>query len=373
ASGRLELRAEADHVVLPRLVARDRVAADAGALRLDQGAGAINQQSAVAPVGVGRVRSTESSLLPGADQARDRIVAVSEDEVARRQVPGLLARAISLDRRHIRIRTAQDSTVLLVMATIQSHTHEVRRAAANPGLKLLQRLGYVVRGVLYVTMGVLALRIALGKPDGRATDLNGSLLFVIGNPLGKWLLLGAIIGLAAYSLWGLIRAAFDPLHRGSDPSGYMERLGFVSSAVSYAAIAIFGLQILVGAKVGGGDPTQTTIASVLTHPAGGALTLGIGLAAIGIGIGQFIEAYRAVFKRDLKGAEMTESERKIVVALGRFGMFARGVTFTIIGWFLVQAGMQHDVSKAQGFGGASLFILSQPYGPALLAIVALGF
>ena len=35
------------------------------------------------------------------------------------------------------------------MATIQSHTHEVRRAAANPGLKLLQRLGYVVRGVLY--------------------------------------------------------------------------------------------------------------------------------------------------------------------------------------------------------------------------------
>jgi len=259
------------------------------------------------------------------------------------------------------------------MATIQSHTHEVRRAAANPGLKLLQRLGYVVRGVLYGTMGVLALRIALGKPDGRATDLNGSLLFVIGNPFGKWLLLGAIIGLAAYSLWGLIRAVFDPLHRGSDPSGYMERLGFVSSAVSYAAIALFGLQILVGAKVSGGDPTQKTIASVLTHPAGGLLTLVIGLVAIGVGIGQFVEAYRAVFQRDLKGAEMTESERKIVVALGRFGMFARGVTFSIIGWFLVQAGMQHDVSKAHGFGGAFLFLLSQPYGPLLLGIVALGF
>jgi hypothetical protein len=259
------------------------------------------------------------------------------------------------------------------MATIQSHTHEVRRAAANPGLKFLQRLGYVVRGVLYATMGVLALRIALGKPDGRATDLSGSLLFVIGNPLGKWLLLVAIIGLAAYSLWGLIRAVFDPLHRGSDPSGYMERLGFVSSALSYAAIALFGLQILVGAKASGGDPTQTTIASVLTHPNGGLLTIGIGLVAIGVGIGQFVEAYRATFQRDLKGAEMTPGECTIVVALGRFGMFARGVTFTVIGWFLLQAGAQHDPSKAQGFGGAFLFLLSQPYGPVLLGVVALGF
>jgi hypothetical protein len=259
------------------------------------------------------------------------------------------------------------------MATVQSRTHEVKRAAANPGLKFLQRLGYIVRGVLYATMGVLALRIALGKPDGRATDLSGSLLFVIGNPLGKGLLLVAMVGLGAYALWGLIRAVFDPLHRGSDPSGYMERLGFVSSALSYAAIALFGLQILAGAKASGGDPTQKTIASVLTHPNGGLLTMGIGLVAIGVGIGQFVEAYRATFQRDLKGAEMTLTERKIAVALGRFGMFARGVTFTIIGWFLLQAGMQHDPSKAQGFGGAFLFLLSQPYGPVLLGTVALGF
>src|SRR4029077_186681 len=169
------------------------------------------------------------------------------------------------------------------MASVQSRTHGVKRAAANPGLKFLQRLGYVVRGVLYATMGVLALRIALGKPDGRATDLSGSLLFVIGNPLGKWLLLVGIVGLAAYSLWGLIRAVFDPLHRGSDPSGYMQRLGFLSSALSYAAIAFFGLQVLVGAKTAGGDPTQKTIASVLTHPAGGTLTIGIGLVALAVG------------------------------------------------------------------------------------------
>lgn len=299
---------------------------------------------------------------------------VGEDEIPRREVRGLLAWAVPLNLRHTNKRKAPALAVLGVMATVQSHTHDVKRAAANPALEFLERLGYVVRGLLYGTMGVLALRIALGKPDGRATDLSGSLVFLIGNPFGKWVLLVAIVGLAAYAVWGLVRAIFDPLHRGSDPSGYMERLGFVSSALSYGAIVIFGLNILVGSgSASGGDSTQKSIASVLSHPIGGGVTAIIGLVAIGVGIGQFVEAYRAAFQRDLKGAEMSEGERKIVIALGRYGMFARGVTFTIIGWFLVQAGMQHDPSKAQGFGGAFLFLMSQPYGPLLLGIVALGF
>lgn len=261
------------------------------------------------------------------------------------------------------------------MAVVDRPRVEARRAAANPGLKLLQRFGYVVRGVLYATMGVLALRIAIGKPGGQATDLTGSLVYLIGNPFGKWVLLVAITGLLAYSLWGIIRAVFDPLNRGSDPSGYLERLGFLSSAVSYGALAFFGLQVLIGARStsSGGDSTQKTIVPLLNHPAGGMLTAGVGVAVIAIGIGQFVEAYRATFKNDLKGAEMTDTERNVVVALGRFGMFARGVIFTIIGWFVLQAGMHHDPGQVQGFGGAFLFLLNNPFGPWLLGIVALGF
>jgi hypothetical protein len=261
------------------------------------------------------------------------------------------------------------------MEVVDKPQAEARRAAANPGLKFLQRLGYVVRGVLYTTMGVLALRIALGKPGGRATDLTGSLVYLIDNPYGKWVLFVAIVGLAAYSLWGVIRAVLDPLNRGSDPSGYMERLGFLSSATSYGALAFFGLQVLTGAKPAssGVDSTQKAITALFSHPAGGLLTTGVGAVAIGIGIGQFTEAYRATFKNDLKGAEMTNTERNVVVALGRLGMLARGVIFTIIGWFVVQAGLHHDPSQVQGFGGAFIFLLGNPFGPWLLGGVALGF
>ena len=259
------------------------------------------------------------------------------------------------------------------MSTVQEGAGEVKQAAANPKLELLERLGYVVRGVLYAVMGFLALRIALATPGGKATDLSGSLVWLIGNPLGKFVLIVTIIGLVAYSIWGFVRAIYDPLHRGRDAKGIMARVGFVSSALSYLAIAFFALTILAGQGASSHDSTQTTVSTLLANPAGGFITEILGLIAIGVGIGQFVEAYRATFARDLKAGEMTQSERELAIGLGRFGMAARGVTFLVIGWFLIQAGMNHDPAKVKGFGGAFLFLLSQPYGHLLVGVIALGF
>ncbi len=259
------------------------------------------------------------------------------------------------------------------MANVHMAENAVKHAAENPQLEFLERVGYVARGVLYVVMGLLALGIALGVGGGKATDLSGSLVFLIGNPFGKLVLIAMIIGLLAYSLWGFVRAIYDPLHRGRDASGVMARVGFVSSAVSYAAIALFALQILAGAGATAGDSYQKYATSILAHPLGGLITIVVGVVTLGIGVGQFVEAYRATFKQDLKGAEMTASEKSIAVGLGRFGMFARGVTFLVIGWFLIQAGIHHDAGQAHGFGGAFLFLLAQPYGRLLLGVIALGF
>ena len=259
------------------------------------------------------------------------------------------------------------------MSTVQGGQSAVKRAAANPLLELLERLGYVVRGALYAVMGLLALGIALAVKGGQTTDLSGSLVFLVSNPFGKLVLVVVAVGLTAYSIWGFTRAIYDPLHRGKGAGGYAARLGFVTSAVSYAAIVFLALRILIGSGGSSGDSTQKTIATILTHPGGGPLTLIIGLVAIVIGLGQFLEAYRATFKEDLKAADMTASERDIAIKLGRFGMAARGVIFLVIGWFIVQAGLHHDPGQVQGFGGAFLFLLAQPFGRVVLGIVALGF
>ena len=259
------------------------------------------------------------------------------------------------------------------MAAFQNRNSEVKHVAANPQLELLERLGYVVRGALYAVMGFLALRIALSQPGGKATDLSGSLVWLIGNPFGKVVLVVTIIGLIAYSIWGFVRAIYDPLHRGHDAKGIAARIGFVTSALSYLAIVFFALQILGGQGSASHDSTQKTVSTLLTNPAGGAITVVLGVISLGIAIGQFIEAYRATFKNDLKAAEMSTSERDIAIGLGRFGMAARGVTFLVIGWFLIQAGIHHNASDAHGFGGAFLFLLAQPYGRWLVGIIALVF
>lgn len=88
------------------------------------------------------------------------------------------------------------------MATLHAGNIAAKRVASNPLLELLERLGYVARGALYVMMGLLALGVALRIGGGQTTDLTGSLVFMVGNPYGKLVLMAFAIGLAAYSLCG---------------------------------------------------------------------------------------------------------------------------------------------------------------------------
>ena len=248
----------------------------------------------------------------------------------------------------------------------------MRHAATNPGLEFLERAGFVARGLLYLVMGLLALNVAIGL-GGKNTDLAGSLVFVTGNAYGKVILIAMVVGLLAYSVWGFVRAVFDPLHRGHDAIGLAERAGYLTSALSYLAISMFGLQLLGGSGPSAGDSTQRLASSLLTVPAGYLLTVAIGLASVGVGLGQFFEAYRATFKRDMKRSEMGHTQSKLTDFAGRFGLVSRGVTFSLMGLFLVAAGLHRDPSRARGFGGVFAFIQAQPAGRMLLGLVALGF
>jgi hypothetical protein len=257
--------------------------------------------------------------------------------------------------------------------TVQRPQAAVKQAASNPAIEFLERVGYIARGVLYVVMGALAFGLALGI-GGKATDQSGSLATLAGGTFGKVLLLIFVIGLAAYSLWGFVRAIFDPLHRGDHPAGIAERLGFAWSGVAYAGLALFALELFVGTgKQTSQDSTQMQISKLLAYPAGEWAVTVIGLVSIVVGLGQFYMAYTAKFKQDMKREEMTRAEEDFVNGLGRLGFVARGVTFTLVGWFVFQAGLHRDPTRVRGFSGAFTFLLSQPYGHLLLGAVAIGF
>ena len=72
------------------------------------------------------------------------------------------------------------------------------------------------------------------------------------------------------------------------------------------------------------------------------------------------------------GLQMNEGERKLTRYTGRYGIGSLGAIFVVIGIFLIEAAMRHDPHKAQGLAGALATLAAQPFGPALLGLVALG-
>ena len=251
---------------------------------------------------------------------------------------------------------------------------EVKEATGNPWLKLAMRFGYVIRGLLYCLMGLLALALAAGHGSYPA-DQRGAVALLIGNPFAKLVLVVLGLGLVAYSLWGFVRAVYDPLRRGDDVPGLAARLGFAWSGFAYASLLLVVLQLLFGGDPHrlGSDSVQSLVARALVTPAGRWATVAAGLVGAAAGLGQFVDAWRAPFRRDFKRAEMHREELETAVWLGRYGMLARGVIFTMTGWFVLVAGVRADASQARGFGAAFAALMQGPYGHLAVAGVGIGF
>jgi hypothetical protein len=167
---------------------------------------------------------------------------------------------------------------------------------------------------------VLALQLALGS--GGATASPTSAIALIGRqPFGNVLLAVIAVGLAGYSLWGFVRAIFDPLGRGSDRTGLIDRAGFLFSGVSYAALVIPTWLALLGKPSGAAQGSMAGVpASLMAGPWGKWLVIGFGLFWVIAGAGQLVFAYEDRFMRDLKTGAMTVQDRQMMTWVGRGGM-----------------------------------------------------
>ncbi len=248
---------------------------------------------------------------------------------------------------------------------------EVKKAAANPWTERLTRLGYFVRGFVYGIPGLLALQLALGVSGGTATTPTGAILYIGKQPGGTILLIIVAIGLVGYSLWGLIRAVFDPFREGDDPKGLMSRFGYLVSAFGYGTLLIATLQYIAGSAVSGNNP-QDWSAKLLTMPWGRIAVAVIGAGWLFGGLRQIYTGYKADFKDQFNWREMSREMKVWSVRIGRVGLTARGVVFGLIGVFLLQAAVFVDPARAKGLDGALLAVAGNPYGQVLLAIVAVG-
>ena len=245
-------------------------------------------------------------------------------------------------------------------------------AQSGPWVRRLARLGYAAKGVVYATIGVLALQLALGR-GGRTTSSRGAIASLAEQPFGA-LMLGVLsVGLAGYVVWCLAQGLADAEQKGRSAKGLAIRAGYLASAGVHAGLAVFALERVVGARRGGGgDHTREWTARLMAQPFGRVLVALVGVGVLGFALQQAHDAWKRRFLRNLSLGSLEPRRRHGVEQVSRFGIAARAVVFAIVGVFLVRAALDANPREARGLGAALATLAQQPYGTVLLGVVAAG-
>ena len=73
-------------------------------------------------------------------------------------------------------------------------------AELRPWVRRAVRVGYAAKGIIYLLIGTLAIRLAMGL-GGELTDSSGALRTIVQQPFGTTLLAIVGIGILAYAGW----------------------------------------------------------------------------------------------------------------------------------------------------------------------------
>ena len=208
----------------------------------------------------------------------------------------------------------------------------------------LTRIGFAARGLTYILIGWLALRV------GQAAGASDALRTLADGGAGRLLLVLAAAGLFAYGAWRLLEAGLDLEGAGDDTKGVLVRAGHGLSGAAHLFLGYTALELAFGAAGGGGDGETARAATswVLALPVGSLLVHLVAAVLMLAGAYQIVEAVKLSF---LKQLEPGAAAKDWVKWVGRLGYIARGTVFMLVGLSFWRAGSE-GAGAAGGTGDA---------------------
>ena len=231
------------------------------------------------------------------------------------------------------------------------------------------RLGYVAKAVVYLLIGVLALRVAIGLRGGRITDPVGALSVVLSQPMGQALLTALALGLLAYSGWQIGAAIIG--WRRHAREGYFSRALTIVRALVYGAIGVQAMRLALGMRRGEAGP-EPLVREALHWPFGEWLVLAAGVGAAWYGIVEIRDAINGRLEPDLDASTLRHNAGDWALQLARAGIVARAIVLVLLGVSVVRAALMHRASAAGGIDASLLTLTSLPSGNILLGAAAAG-
>ena len=237
----------------------------------------------------------------------------------------------------------------------------------------LARFGFAAQGVVYIIIGSLAALAAFHR-GGKTTGSQGALVEILSQPYGQAMLGAIAAGFVGYTLWRLTQAIQDTDHKGSDAKGIVVRLSCAVIGLIYGSLAVTAVRLMIGigARYNDEKSSQEWTATLLSQPFGQWIVGAIGVGIIVFALHQCYLAYTAKFLEQVDRSAMSRRVDTWVRRVGRLGLTARGIVFTVIGVFLIVAALTANPNQARGLSGALRALEQQPFGPWILGGVALG-
>ncbi|MFC9819262.1 DUF1206 domain-containing protein [Streptomyces erythrochromogenes] len=248
------------------------------------------------------------------------------------------------------------------------------RVADSRAMEVASRVGLCARGVIYVLVGLLAVRIGFGGGSDKEADRSGAVRTIGEQSYGQVLLWALVVGLAAMALWRFSEAAFGQATEGGDK--WTRRLGSLGLAVFYLVICVGVVQTALvggsGGARGGDESSKDYTARVLEWPYGRVLVGVFGAVLAIVGVVIVVRSLMRKFEKNLRTERMSRTTRRIVAALGIIGGVACGVVAVATGLFILLAAVRFDASEAKGLDETLRSFADTPAGPVLLIAAAVG-
>jgi hypothetical protein len=229
---------------------------------------------------------------------------------------------------------------------------------------LLTRFGYAALGAVYVSLGIVAMRVAFAGARDRVRGFPGAFRFLLSQEHGETILTCVTLGLAAYVVARLVDATDRRWSR-------VGRILAFFDAVGHAGLAWMALALLRRQR-SGPRVSRSTLAWLLTQSWGREALEAAGIAVMTIGAFQLWQAFSGRLRRQIFRRRDLGSVVPYAIRVGRFGYGVRGIVTVTIGWFLVRTALDADITKFHEIGGALDVIHRMRFGSLLLVVAGLG-
>jgi hypothetical protein len=244
-----------------------------------------------------------------------------------------------------------------------------QRAQHSDALDKAIRVGLVAYGVVHLLVGWLALQLAFGESEGKASN-KGAMQELAQQPFGEVLVWALALGMFLLVIWRVLEVFGGHREKEEGADRWKARAVSAMKAVIYAAVGISALNVVIGAKSSKGGSTWTK--TVMEWPAGQWIVAAVGAAVILYGANHVRKGFTEDYAKHLDAEGKSGQTGKAYLLFGKVGYVGKGIAIAIVGALVLYGGLTHDPKKSGSLDQALHKLLTYPYGQIALIVVAAG-